>query len=390
VSRPLLDLVQERVDHGLSVARGIPLAGHLGLWLGVVDDPVSWEVPDGLPSYGDVAAAGMVFAARGDGAARSSFEAGIAWLQERRFFVPGQPASLEADPLALVGIACGIDALNAATGVRGWFLGLVEKALARETDSRRAELLRLALVVAQTRAGHHEGVALSAVVQAALSRRLSLPLLPDACREARSAILSPIPLEPEWAVLHAAALEALFALEAAIDIGHVTVGQVADLLRRVPAALKRWPWEDKPKTQGKTVTAQRWDIQHEYHVQSLLWAVLRPVFPALEDEENLPSLGHKHPRADLLVPGLRLVIEVKYLREASQSARAKIIEEVAADAGLYLTDDSAYDRIVAFIWDATASTNHHDELIAGIRSIKGIADAVVVSRPGDWKQGGAA
>lgn len=133
------------------------------------------------------------------------------------------------------------------------------------------------------------------------------------------------------------------------------------------------------------MTAQRWDIQHEYHVQSLLWAILRPVFPGLEDEENLPSVGHKHPRADILVPSLSVVIEVKYLREATQSARAKIIEEVAADTSLYLTDDSVYSSIVVFIWDATSSTHHHDELVNGIRKLRGIADVVIVSRPGEWK-----
>jgi len=83
------------------------------------------------------------------------------------------------------------------------------------------------------------------------------------------------------------------------------------------------------------------------------------------------------------------VIEVKYLREATQSARAKIIEEVAADTSLYLTDDSVYSSIVVFIWDATNSTYHHDELTYGIRKLLGIADVIIVSRPGEWKKGSA-
>jgi len=196
--------------------------------------------------------------------------------------------------------------------------------------------------------------------------------------------MSPDGPDAEWAIFYDSALRAIFAVEAAIDLAQPTVAQVVELLKGIPAALKRWPWEDKPKTQHKDVTAQRWDIQHEYHVQSLAWAVLRPVFPGLEDEENLPSLGHKHPRADLLVPALRLVVEVKYLREAAQAARAKVIEEVAADTAIYRTADSGYDTIIALLWDATGSTHHHAEVEAGIRKLQGIADVVIISRPGEW------
>lgn len=184
-------------------------------------------------------------------------------------------------------------------------------------------------------------------------------------------------------------IDFIVAMEAAMDVTQPTIEQVGELLRRIPAALKRWPWEDKAKTQHRDVTTQRWDIQHEYHVQSLIWAVLRPVFPGLEDEENLPSVGHKHPRADLLVPALRLVIEVKYLREATQAARANVIEEIAADTAIYRTSNSGYDSIIAFIWDATRSNHHHAELEAGLRTLNGIVDIVIVSRPGDWKPGGS-
>ncbi len=120
-------------------------------------------------------------------------------------------------------------------------------------------------------------------------------------KHALDVLLSPDGPDPEWAIFYESALRSIFAMEAAIDVAQPTISQVGELLRRIPAALKRWPWEEKAKTQHRDVIAQRWDIQNEYHVQSLAWAVLRPVFPGLEDEENLPSLGHKHPRADLLV-----------------------------------------------------------------------------------------
>jgi hypothetical protein len=386
VSRPLLELVRERIDHGLDEARRMPLAGHIGAWLGVVEQPSSWTPAGGLRCYNDVAEAGAVLTATGDVVARASFEEGVAWLRKRRFFVSGQPAGLEADPIALVGVALGLDAIGAGSDARAWLAGIVREALKGERDVRRADLLGLALALAENLEADWSG--LSALLQAALAKKGKVTPSAEASQAAFGAILGAAALEPEWAVFQAAALDTLFAMEAAIDLAQATVEQVVDLLRRVPAALKRWPWENKPKTQHDAVTTQRWDIQHEYHVQSLLWAVLRPVFPGLEDEENLPSLGQKHPRADLLVPGLRLVIEVKYLREANQRARADIIEDVAADTGLYLTDDSGYDRIIAFIWDATGSTHHHDELAAGLRKLRGVVDVVIVSRPGEWSTDG--
>lgn len=376
MNRPMLDLVRERIDHGLEQARRVPLVGHLGALLGVVEQPPQWTPSGGLRRYNDVAEAGAVFAATGSPDARAKFIEGISWLRQRRFFVPDQPPGLEADPVALVGLALGFLGIDDASDGRPWLAEIVGTALKGEGDKRRADLLKLALALAVNDSATWSE--LSPALKAAFAKKGKVALPSEERQQALGAILEASPLDPEWAVLHAAALDTLFSMEAAIDVSHVTVEQLVDLLRRVPAALKRWPWK-KGKPQ------QRWDIQDEYLVQSLLWALLRPVVPDLEDEESLPSLGHKHPRADLLVPALRLVIEVKFLREATQNARAKVIEEISADTGLYLTDQSAYDVIVAFVWDNTGSTHHHDELAAGLRKLRGIHDVVIVSRPGEWK-----
>jgi hypothetical protein len=58
----------------------------------------------------------------------------------------------------------------------------------------------------------------------------------------------------------------------------------------------RWTFELEKRTVNSAVA--RWDVENEYHVQNLLWAVLAPLFPDIDDEENLPSIGHKKPRAD--------------------------------------------------------------------------------------------
>jgi len=385
MSRPILDLVRDRIADRLAEARRSPLLGSIGVWLGVLEQAPVWTPPDGLRRYVDVAEAGAVVAATGADSTRAFFNEGIAWLQRRRFFVPGQPPGLEADPVAVVALAIGLTGVGAGEEPKKWLVGLASRALTGEVGSQRADLLRLASALVQSDEASWRSV--SPLLRVALATKSKTTPTQSHRQAALAALLSTEQLEPEWAVFHEAALRSLFAMEAAIDLAHPTVEQVVGLLGRIPAALKRWPWEEKSKTQHKDVTAQRWGIHHEYHVQSLIWTVLRPVFPGLEDEENLPSLGHKHPRADLLLPGLRLIIEVKYLREATQSARAKIIEEVAADTGLYLSGDSAYDSIIAFVWDATGSTHQHDELAAGLRKLRGVIDAIIVSRPGEWKLG---
>jgi hypothetical protein len=116
--------------------------------------------------------------------------------------------------------------------------------------------------------------------------------------------------------------------------GRATTADVVTLLKRVPAALQNWTWEDQARTRRRGAKAVKWHIDNEYHVQNLLWVVLSPVFPDLEDEEWFRSKGHKHPRCDLRIPSLRLIIEVKFLRAGTQRALADVIEQVSADVGL--------------------------------------------------------
>jgi hypothetical protein len=378
----LLDLVRQRIDAQLEKARSSTMLSHFGVWLGVFDRGQAWKPPDGLRQYIAVAEAAMVSVSQENDEATQYFTAGVAWLQKRRFFVPGQAMSLEADPLACVALAIGIRTRGLNDAVR-WMIDMAQKASDQEQDIFRKELFSLARALAANDEASWSMVA--PVLSVACSGKLGKHASREEYHRAFEKIMSLEEIEPEKAIFYKAALGSIFAIEATVNLAQPTIDQVGKLLRGIPAALKRWPWEDKRKTQHRDITAQQWDIQHEYHVQSLVWAVLRPVFPGLEDEENLPSLGPKHPRADILIPGLRLVIEIKYLREATQGARAKIIEEIAADSSIYRTVNSGYEAVIAFVWDNTASTNHHAEIEAGIRRLPGIADAVIVSRPGEWR-----
>lgn len=157
-----------------------------------------------------------------------------------------------------------------------------------------------------------------------------------------------------------------------------TVESVSQILRRVPAGLRRWTWEGRSRT-GLSGSQRTWCIDNEYHVQNLLWFLLSPIFPDLKDEEYAAGVGTLHPRTDFYVPHLRLVIEVKFWR--CGLSLKKVIEEIAADASLYLTEESPYERIVAFVWDDGARSEQHDALTKGLKSITGVVDAVVISRP---------
>lgn len=165
-----------------------------------------------------------------------------------------------------------------------------------------------------------------------------------------------------------------------VTLGRPTVQEVADLLRRVPSGLRLWTWECEPRTSGRGASARRWHIDNEYHVQSLLWFLLAPIFPDLRNEEYTASVGQVRPRVDLLIPSLQLIIEVKFVRPGKSFS--DVIREVAEDASLYLTQNTPYTGIIAFAWDDSRRTEEHGVLVRGLREIKGILDAVVIPRPG--------
>jgi len=193
-------------------------------------------------------------------------------------------------------------------------------------------------------------------------------------------------LGPARAATHLAALRWLLRAAPRAIRGRSTPGHVVEMLAEVSHALRLWTWEDKPrKRKGEAV---RWEITNEYHVQNLLWAILAPVFPDLENEEYLRSLGHKHPRADLAIPSLKLIVEAKFIYQGQDSEFAAIIEEIAADAGLYLTSSSTFNALVPFVWDHSGRVESHGELRRGLLQIPKVIGAVVVPRPGKMRRAG--
>jgi len=161
-------------------------------------------------------------------------------------------------------------------------------------------------------------------------------------------------------------------------LGSFSLEDVSKLLKRVPPGLRRWTWEKKSRTQGGT--PRQWYIENEYHVQNLLYFLLAAVFPDIREEEYTRSVGQKKPRGDLEIPSLKLVIEIKFWYRNDKPQ--KIIDEIAADTSLYLAEGSPHEQMIAFIWDDSCRTEEHDLLDSGLKTLPGIFDVVIVSRPG--------
>lgn len=343
-------------------------------------------------TYRDVAVLGYGADTLGqDPAVISALNAGLQWLSGRPAFSAHTTPSFEVDGPALLGLALGIRAVESPLrdDVTAWMLEFLPKsARMQRVDGWDKCLISASAAVL----GKLTLVPMPADLDIAdlriALRAKGICVASSSEEEDASAALAVIKgaeasaVDPVRSAARLAALEWILRCMPVIDLARPNTEQVLALLERMPAALKRWTWETSHRTGKKKGVPIRWTVENEYHVQNILWLLLSPVFPDLEDEENLPSLGHKHPRYDLGIPSLRLIIEVKYVRKGSQGDFAQVINEVAADASLYRTPNSGYDKLIAFVWDDSRITEQHSELIQGLKRVGGVVGAVVVARPG--------
>ncbi|WP_337179741.1 hypothetical protein [Hydrogenophaga borbori] len=312
------------------------------------------------------------------------FADGLVWLMARQYFVQGRPLTFEIDGLALLGVAVGLPKLDAATSSAGrsWLEGVLAESVSR---SRRLDwnetLIHAAVAVLRQPGGAWTDSKVADDLIVALSAK-GLATASEAARANAWTIISSLIGESDGMGRAAAQLAALTTLlrdASTLRPGATSVADVARLLAGVARSMRRWAWDEKPLS--KNSVAAHWDVDNEYHVQDMLWAILAPLFPDLDDEEWLKSLGQHHPRADLAIPSLELIIEVKFLRKGGRSVFVEVIKEVAADASTYLQERSGYKHIVAFIWDDEARTEEHPELLQGLTRLRGVDDAIVISRP---------
>jgi hypothetical protein len=340
-------------------------------------------------TYSDVAVLGYAADAGAlDDPSVTALTSGLDWIIGRPAFVEGAPTGLGTDGVAALGLALGGRAVGGPLldRIRDW-LGPIAAAACQSGIPLWHRFLfavssQVIEGVPKLDTSMDEGMAALRVALSAHGMfQHSSPAAADLDAVSVIAMVKANignPLSPTEAAIRLAALTRVAQAAPVVVFGNATIPQVADLLRRIPTAMRRWTWEEKARTRNGT--ARKWHIDHEYHVQNLLWAVLSPIFPDLKEEESTPSVGQKHPRADLCIPSLRLIIEVKFIR--SSAAFASIVEEVAADAALYFGPGSPYEAMLVFLWDASRSVEEHDVFITGVRQLARIVDVVAVLPPG--------
>lgn len=318
-------------------------------------------------------------------ACRDSFAQGVDWLTGRSGGSQTAMASL-MQPLAHTGVLVGlvtIDDDERWQKFGTWFALLLAKLqplLSAEVGWRQ-ELL--CMIKMRSELGLHEELQLApasacaAIYVARGLARSSLATDNDFASQLLSRMKLVVYDDPEQAAMDLAAFRFLAQGASQIDLRAPSLEDVGFLLRRLPSGLRRWTWDDQKKTPNST--AQKWAVENEYHFQNLLCAVLAPVLPDLRDEEWLASVGQKKPRADLVIPSLHLVIEVKYWRE--KSTPQDLISQIGEDVSLYLKRGSPYRKVLPIIWDQGRRTEQYDLLVAGLSEIRDVVSPVVISQP---------
>jgi hypothetical protein len=311
-----------------------------------------------------------------DSTALDRLREGLRWISGRTPRVDGYPADFCTDPFGLLGISLGLRKCKNATKSLDWFEGACEVADEHVTGWHSSVVALARHVVG----GPLKKVLCPDVQVVAFSKGLldsapSATAIANVADELQATALSK--MDDVEAVLRLAALRQVEASLPRLTLHHATVADVVEVLRGIPSGLQRWTWESKGKT--STAQARKWHVDHEYHVQNLVWLVLSPLFPDARYEENKSAVGIVHPRLDIVVASLRLIVEVKFWRKSAKAEQ--MIRELAEDASLYLTTDTSYNLLVPFVWDDAARTEEHPLLVSGLKAINGISDVVVVSRP---------
>lgn len=351
---------------------------HLSTWL--AEDPTRHLSPTGLATLGYL----RTHTCPGCPEVGDLIDAGFRAIRQRDFF-PSDRITFLYDFRLLVGVTLAAHHVRARDPQHAeWLLGLLRDRRYLPADrfqeiGRRAasSLLTGDPVPLEFAADLHRVDELSLAGWVASSAHgvspsagmVDLPRrIVEATVLADSGSVSP----PLAALLMAAAQNAVGGAARELVRGADAVGAV---LRSFPAAMRRWRWDS-----DDLVDPVRWDIRSEREVQDVLWIMLRSCFDDVIDEDPLPKIGHASYRVDFALPRLRTLIEVKYVYRVADFK--KIEKEIMQDAAAYLRRSSAFDRIVVFIYDDSASVEHHDLTEQTLRGVTGIADVVIVSRPG--------
>ncbi len=326
-------------------------------------------------SYQQIAAAGYALARDPSrGGLVAAFKGAFEHLSGRTFFADGRTPRFEVDSVALLGVALGASAAEIPEAGVGWLEYLLRRSSGTlQGDHWQCDLVEIARGIINEK---HE-VSIS-------DKRLRTAFSETTSEDERQAAWAEMVVRcgAEDAVqvaVNRAVFEECAASLAALPISGAGVAGLISILEGLAQSMSHWTYERNTRVKG--VTPQQWEVDHEYHVQNLLWTLLRPVFADLVDEQSLPKVGHKTPRYDLGVPSLGTIIEVKFMRKAGTAACRKTTEEIAADRSLYLGSATGYSRLIAFIWDECRQTEEYQTLKRGLEGMEGIEKVVILPRP---------
>ncbi len=340
-------------------------------------------------TYQSVAASSyLVASGLNEGDLVNYFNEGFNWLVKRQSQFEGSPTGVCVDGVALFGIAVAAHHHGHLTEqkVAQWFEGFLH----RGVDLPGVPLWQRALMAI---AGRRVGLDLLLPKLSANESDVALfcswrdfdvlsPEKRDEIGVAFVQLLRSGPstgLEPERIALRLALNRWTLEISKSVPTKNTSIDDVVRVLQRLSAAFHRWTWEKAARTSRRKAQSRQWHIENEYHFQSALWFLLAPLFPDLKEEEFTDSVGQLQPRADLIIPCLKLVIEVKFMYR--KTTAREMIEQIAADNSLYLKQGSPYAHIIPVIWDDEARVEEHDKLISGLRQLRGVYEAIVVSRP---------
>ncbi len=332
-------------------------------------------------SYQRTAAAGYALARD---PSRASLVAGFIdafeHLSGRTYFAEGRTPRFEVDSIALLGVAFGASAAEIPEASVGWLYNLLVRSLGiLQGDLWQHDVVEIARGIIDKK---HEPSIRDKRLKTAFSDSLHENELQAAWAEM---VTHCGEMDAVQIAVNRSVFELCAASLAAMPIAGTGVEGLISILEGLAQSMSHWTYESRVRVRG--ITPQQWEIDHEYHVQNLLWTLLRPVFSDLVDEQALPKVGHKTPRYDLGVPSLGTIIEVKFMRKPGSAECRKVTEEIAADRSLYLGAETGFSRLIAFIWDECRQTEEYQTLKKGLEGMEGIEKVVILPRPSRMKRG---
>jgi hypothetical protein len=314
----------------------------------------------------------------------------VEWVTGKpNFDAAGEPCGALVDPIILLGIYVGTEA-TASTELKerftAWATHLNED-IGKITAAWQWQVALSRSVVSKSVGAGFSAEVSPLWLSAGLSARsicsirdeLAADVLKESLREADKS------MDDFEAALRLRALDWAQGRALDLNLHALSVSDVARVLRNVSQVFLRWTWEEKPRTMRRGAEARKWHIENEYHVQSLLYAVLKPLFPEIDEEKYVASTGTYQPRADLCLPSLQLIVEVKFWYRAGSVK--DLTEQVASDHSLYLRPDSPYRKMIAVIWDEGARTEEHGEFERGLSGLSNMHSVIVLSRPSMMAKG---